>query len=181
MDAVVHLHLEEKGPMTRKRTFAALVIGLLTLVSFPGAGSSAAAETVPQPIAFSHKIHVSGYQLNCRFCHSSTNKSQFANLPPVEKCMMCHRSIATGNPEVKKVAQYWNAGKPIPWNKVIDVPNHVYFPHRKMVNAGIPCLTCHPGMDQAGTAVQKLEFGMGFCMDCHRKKKVSIDCWTGHY
>ena len=38
-----------------------------------------------------------------------------------------------------------------------------------------------PLQDQAGTAVQKLEFGMGMCMECHRKKKVSIDCWKCHY
>jgi len=67
--------------MTRKRTFAAFCIALLPLSLFLGAGSSAAAETVPQPIAFSHKIHVTDYKLNCRFCHSSTNKSQYANLP----------------------------------------------------------------------------------------------------
>jgi hypothetical protein len=172
--------------MARNRAMAAFALRIVSRAFLLSAGllhlaGSALAEAIPQPIAFSHKIHVTGYKLNCRFCHSSTNKSQFANLPSVEKCMMCHRSIATDRPEVKKVAQYWNEKKPIPWNKVVDVPNHVYFPHKKMVNAGIPCLTCHPGMDQAGTAVQKLEFGMGFCMDCHRKKKVSIDCWTCHY
>ena len=167
--------------MIRKRTHAALAVALLSLALLLAAGHASAADIVPQPIAYSHKIHVTGYKMNCRFCHSSTNKSQFANLPSVEKCMMCHRSIATDHPEVKKVAQYWKEKKPIPWNKVIDVPNHVYFPHKKMVNAGIPCLTCHPGMDQAGTAVQNLEFGMGFCMDCHRKKKVTIDCWKCHY
>jgi len=43
--------------------------------------------------------------------------------------MMCHRSIATDKPEVKKVAQYWNERRNrFPWNKVIDLPNHVYFP-----------------------------------------------------
>jgi hypothetical protein len=171
--------------MARKRTTAALALPIVSLALLFSAGlllaGAASAETVPQPIAFSHKIHVTDYKLNCRFCHSSANKSQYANLPSVEKCMMCHRSIATDKPEVKKVAQYWKEKKPIPWNKVIDFPNHSYFPHRKMVNAGIPCLTCHPGMDQAGTAEQKLEFGMGWCMECHRKKKVTIDCWKCHY
>lgn len=167
--------------MTRNRTIAALVIGFLPLVLFLGTGSSAAAETVPQPIAFSHKIHVTGYKLNCRFCHSSANKSQYAIVPSVEKCMMCHRSIATGNPEVKKVARYWNEKKPIPWNRVTELPDFVYFPHFRMVAYGkIPCLTCHPGMDQAGTAVQRLEFGMGWCLQCHRIRGVSIDCWTCH-
>ena len=173
--------------MARKCTTAAPALPIVSfgLLLFAGilfpAGCAFAAEIVPQPIAFSHKVHATDYKLNCRFCHSSANKSQYANLPPVEKCMMCHRSIAIDKPEVKKIAQYWNGKKPIPWNKVIDVPNHVYFPHRKMVNAGIPCLTCHPGMDRAGTAVQKLEFGMGMCMECHRKRNVTIDCWKCHY
>lgn len=167
--------------MTRKRTLAAWIIGLLPLALFLAAGSSAAADAVPQPIAFSHKIHATDYKLNCRFCHSAANKSQYANIPPVEKCMMCHRSIATDNPEVKKVARYWNEKKPIPWVRVTDLPEFTYFPHFRMVEYGkIPCLTCHPGMDQAGTAVQRLEFGMGWCLQCHRSRGVSIDCWTCH-
>ncbi|MBP2673164.1 MAG: hypothetical protein H6Q84_4 [Deltaproteobacteria bacterium] len=166
--------------MIRKRQLASRALTILALLLlFPA--DVLPADPAPQPIAFSHKIHVTGNGLECRFCHSSANKSQYANIPSVQKCMMCHRTIATDKPEVRKVAQYWKEKKPIPWIKAIDVPNHVYFPHRKMVNAGIACLTCHPGMDQAGVAEQKLEFGMGMCMDCHRKKKVSIDCWTCHY
>ena len=118
--------------MARRPFNAAIPLACLALTLFLSAGA-AFAETVPQPIAFSHKIHVTDYQLNCRFCHSSTNKSQYANLPSVEKCMMCHRSIATDKPEVKKVAQYWNGKKPIPWNKVIDVPNHVYLDRKSVV------------------------------------------------
>jgi len=49
-----------------------------------------------------------------------------------------------------------------------------------MVNAGSrasPATRDGP----AETAVQKLEFAMGMCMECHRKKKVTIDCWKCHY
>ena len=167
--------------MNRKHIPAALIIGLLPLVCLLAAGSFATAETAPQPIAFSHKIHATDYKLNCRFCHSNANKSQYAGIPSVEKCMMCHRSIATDNPEVKKVAKYWNEKQPIPWNRVTDLPDFVYFPHFRMVEYGkVPCLTCHPGMDRAGTAVQRLEFGMGWCLQCHRSRGVSIDCWTCH-
>jgi len=167
--------------MTRAHALAALAVGLLPLAIFLAAGSSAGAETLPQPIAFSHKIHVTDYKLDCRFCHSSANKSRFANIPPVEKCMMCHRSIATEKPEVKKVAKYWAEKKSIPWNRVTELPDFVYFPHFRMVAYGkIPCLTCHPGMDRAGIAVQRLEFGMGWCLQCHRGRGVSIDCWTCH-
>ena len=110
--------------MARNRAMAAFALRIVSLAFLLSAvllhlAGSALAETVPQPIAFSHKIHVTDYKLNCRFCHSSTNKSQYANLPPVEKCMMCHRSIASDRPEVKKVARYWDEKKPIPWNKVV--------------------------------------------------------------
>jgi len=67
--------------MTRKHILATLAIALLPLALILAAGYAFAAETVPQPIAFSHKIHVTDYKLHCRFCHSSTNKSQYANLP----------------------------------------------------------------------------------------------------
>ncbi|GAB4373134.1 MAG: hypothetical protein Kow00128_22500 [Deltaproteobacteria bacterium] len=159
-----------------------LVILLLplafSLLSGPFPDARAA---TPQPIAYSHRIHVTGYRIDCRFCHSSARKTKYAGIPPVSKCMICHRSIAVNSPEVKKLAKFWKEKKPIPWNRVIDFPDHTYFPHYRMVGAGISCLECHPGMDRAGTAVQKRTLSMGFCMGCHRSRGVSIDCWTCHY
>ncbi len=134
----------------------------------------------PQPIRYSHKVHVTVNRIDCRFCHSSAMKTASAGIPSVEKCMNCHRVVAVDNPEVKKIAQYWSEKKPIPWNRVTELPDFVYFPHYRMVNAGIPCLTCHPGLDKADAAVQRQEFTMGFCLKCHRSRGVSIDCWTCH-
>ncbi len=147
---------------------------------FLSAPAAVPAETV-QPIRYSHKVHVTQNRIDCRFCHSSATKSKYAGIPSVEKCMICHRVIAVDHPEVKKIAQYWRDKKPIPWNRVTEFPDHSYFPHYRMVNAGVPCLECHPGMDRVSVAEQKREFTMGFCMACHRKRKVSIDCWTCHY
>ena len=164
--------------MLRTREHAFIGIALFVLVL---AAASADAAPKPQPIQYSHKIHVTDNKIDCQFCHSSARRSKYAGIPSVEKCMNCHRVIAVGSPEVKKIAQYWNDGKAIPWNRVTELPDHSYFPHYRMVNAGVPCLLCHPGMDKAGVAVQNREFTMGFCMDCHRKRGVSIDCWTCHY
>ena len=47
--------------MTRKRVPAVLAIALLQLAILLDAGYAFASETVPQPIAFSHKIHVTDY------------------------------------------------------------------------------------------------------------------------
>ncbi len=166
--------------MTRKRPLTASAAPFLILALLFPTGT-AWADPLPQPIAFPHMVHVTGYGFDCLYCHSSADKSQYANIPSVWKCMTCHRTIATDKPEVEKLARYWQEKKPVPWNKVIDVPNHVYFPHWKMVNAKVACLTCHPGMEHAWVAEQKREFGMGMCMDCHRIRKASIDCWTCHY
>ena len=98
----------------------------------------------------------------------------------MEKCMICHRAIAVDSPEIQKVAQYWKDKKPIPWNRVTDLPDHTYFPHFRMVNAGVACLDCHPGIDKADIAVQRQEFTMGFCLKCHKSRGVSIECWSCH-
>jgi len=167
-------------PRSRPNPFPAAVFPALLLFLLSGVVSPARAETA-QPIRYSHKVHVTDHKIDCRFCHTSARKTKYAGIPSVEKCMICHRSVAVDNPEVKKVAGYWKEKKPIPWNRVIDFPDHTYFPHYRMVNAGVPCLECHPGMDKAGTAVQERNLSMGFCMKCHRSRGVSIDCWTCHY
>jgi ribosomal protein L37AE/L43A len=136
--------------------------------------------TAPQPILYSHNIHATRNGIACPFCHFNALRGNSAGIPSVGKCMSCHRVIAAGNPEVGKVARFFSEKKPIPWNRVTELPDHVYFPHYKMVNAGIACLHCHPGMDKVDTAVQTQAFTMGWCMDCHRKRSVSIDCWTCH-
>ena len=164
--------------MLRPRQQAVIAAPLLVLALICAVVAAHAQPS--QPIRYSHKVHVADNGIDCRFCHSSASKSTSAGIPSVEKCMICHRVIAVDHPEVQKVAQYWKEKKPIPWNRVTELPDHTYFPHKRMVNAGVACLTCHPGIDKAEAAVQKQEFTMGWCMDCHRKRGVSIDCWTCH-
>lgn len=164
--------------MLRPRLQAAIAVSLFVL-SLAGAAAVAQGQ-ISQPIAYSHKVHVTTYKIDCRFCHSSAAKATSAGIPSVEKCMICHRVIAVDRPEIQKVAQYWKEKKPIPWNRVTELPDYVYFPHMRMVNAGVACLTCHPGIDQAEGAVQKREFTMGWCLDCHKKRGVTQECWSCH-
>lgn len=64
---------------------------------------------------------MTGYKLDCRFCHAYAGKSASAGIPSAAKCMMCHRVIATDLPETRKLAQYWKEQKPIPWIRVTDL------------------------------------------------------------
>ncbi|HET6349638.1 MAG TPA: cytochrome c3 family protein, partial [Candidatus Krumholzibacteria bacterium] len=82
-----------------------------------------------QPINFSHQIHVGRLNLECLFCHDTADKSYYAGVPSVQKCMSCHSAVATDKPEIQKLTKYWNDKQPIPWNRVhrIRIRNHVYF------------------------------------------------------
>src|SRR5256885_2911149 len=40
-----------------------------------------------QPVPFSHKHHVSGIGIDCRYCHTSVEDSSFAGIPPTKTCM----------------------------------------------------------------------------------------------
>src|SRR5438105_2786967 len=53
------------------------------------------AEGVPvgQPVPFSHQHHVAGLGIDCRYCHTSAEKSRFAGLPATETCMTCHSQV----------------------------------------------------------------------------------------
>lgn len=151
---------------------------ILAVFLLPALPARAAAPE--QPIRFSHARHVRDLRIDCRFCHASASKSASAGVPSVEKCMGCHRSAARDNPEVRKVAAASKDGKPVAWIRVTGLPDHVHFPHFRMVGAGIACLHCHPGLDRAEGAEQRVEFTMGWCMKCHRQRGASIDCWTCH-
>ena len=45
---------------------------------------------------------------------------------------------------------------------------------------GGKCATCHDDMTKQTTAERKVNLNMGFCINCHVKKQVSIDCVTCH-
>ena len=45
---------------------------------------------IDQPVPFSHKHHVTGMGIDCRYCHTTVEESAFAGVPPTETCMTCH-------------------------------------------------------------------------------------------
>ena len=51
----------------------------------------------PQPVPFSHQHHVAGLGIDCRYCHTSVETSNFAGIPPTKTCMNCHSQIWTGS------------------------------------------------------------------------------------
>lgn len=170
-----------------------------------------------QPIEFPHSVHAGINGIDCKYCHNSVDKSKSAGLPTVNVCMNCHKQINGNTPEQQaKIAKIYEAAgfnpegggsyngktKPIVWNKVHALPDHVYFPHSQhVVVGGIDCKQCHGDMTQQKEVAKiqpveelnKIEgnvqltrptLTMGWCIECHGEKEIStgpIDSKGGGY
>src|ERR1051325_6033539 len=60
---------------------------------------------VEQPVPFSHRHHVSGLGIDCRYCHTSVEIARTAGLPATETCMTCHSQIWTNAAMLAPVRQ----------------------------------------------------------------------------
>lgn len=123
---------------------------------------------IEQPVAFSHEHHVSGLGINCLYCHTSVEKSDFAGMPPTQTCMSCHSQVWANAESLQLVRDSQEKGEPIPWVRVYDLPDYTYFDHSIHVNKGVGCETCHGRVDQMQLTSKANTLYMTWCLDCHR-------------
>jgi hypothetical protein len=121
-----------------------------------------------QPVPFSHAHHVGDEGLDCRYCHTSVETSGFANVPPTKTCMNCHAQIWNTSPTLEPVRDSFRTDRSIPWTRVHDLPDFVYFDHSIHVNKGVGCESCHGRVDQMPLTRQVASLQMEWCLDCHR-------------
>ena len=149
-----------------------------------------------QPLAYSHKLHAGELQIQCEYCHSNARRSIHAGVPATGTCMNCHKMVdATDRPELQKLQKYYETGEPIPWVKVHDLPDFVYFSHKRHVLGGVECAECHGDMTQVTVAPRVSTLRMGWCLDCHKnhpkvdenygagaelRRAELKDCWNCH-
>ncbi len=170
-----------------------------------------------QPIQFWHSIHVCENEVDCQYCHSSASKSKHAGIPSTNVCMNCHKGVKNGSrwgeKELGKIyeaigfdpatGQYIEdyEEKPVKWNKVHNLPDHVYFNHQQhVVVGGLECQNCHGDVatfksgrlapveeinqliDQYPSLIQlsKPTLTMGWCIECHNKASIDLAS-SGYY
>ena len=160
-----------------------------------------------QPIAFPHDIHAGQNGIDCKYCHNSVTESKSAGLPTVNVCMNCHKQITGADEQVAKIQKIYDAAgwdgqqytgetKPIVWNKVHNLPDHVYFNHRQhVVVGGVDCKQCHGDMTKMNEVAKvqtvselneidgnvqltKSTLTMGWCIECHQEKEISSGVLT---
>ena len=113
-----------------------------------------------QPIYFSHKIHAGEQKIDCQLCHSSAKYGKVSEIPSMNVCMNCHRSVSEYNgkyiepgkdkafydAEIQKIyaatgwdpatQQYTGKTTPVEWTRIHNMPDFVYFNHSQHVVAG---------------------------------------------
>ena len=159
---------------------------------------------VEQPIDFPHDRHAgdpskvnpdgkTGDGINCMYCHTFARRSLTSGIPPLRKCIGCHQNIPSvrDTPRIVKLFEYWDAGKPIPWKKVHDLPDYVRFNHERHIQRFVfkqerpykeVCGYCHGDIASMGVARRVRTLSMGFCVNCHKKNHALDSTFTkaGH-
>lgn len=121
-----------------------------------------------QPVPFSHRHHANDLGIDCRYCHTSVEKSPFAGLPATEICMTCHSQIWTNSSMLAPVRDSYRTNTSIPWVRVNALPEFVYFDHSIHIAKGIGCTTCHGPIGSMSLTYAGAELKMSWCIDCHR-------------
>jgi hypothetical protein len=145
-----------------------LFLGFVVFTLMRSSWATKQGEFVEQPIQFSHAHHVGGIGLDCRYCHTSVEKSSFAGIPPTKTCMNCHSQLWTNAPILEPVRASLRDNKNLTWIRVNDLPDFVYFNHQIHIRQGVGCATCHGQVDKMPLMNQAASLLMEFCLDCHR-------------
>lgn len=155
-----------------------LGLGAIVLTGFAGLASAMTYvrtpwntgqyDAVDQPVEFDHRHHVIDDEIDCLYCHSGAEVSDYAGVPSSELCMGCHSQIWNESPLLETVRRSYFSGKAIPWNRVHDLPDFVYFNHAVHVRGGVGCVACHGRVDQMARVYKVAPLNMGWCLDCHQ-------------
>ena len=127
-----------------------------------------------QPVPFSHKHHVGDIGLDCRYCHTSVEKSAFAGIPATKVCMNCHSQLWRSSEMLAPVRDSFRTGKPLKWTRVHDLPDYVYFNHSIHVKKGVACASCHGRVDRMPLMWRENTLLMEWCVNCHRNPKPHL-------
>jgi hypothetical protein len=127
-----------------------------------------------QPVPFSHKHHVKDDGIDCRYCHTSVEKSGFAGLPTTHTCMSCHSKLWLNSSMLEPVRVSYATDKSLEWTRVNAVPGFVYFDHSIHINKGIGCTTCHGPIGEMPLTYRANTLYMRWCIDCHKNPALHV-------
>ncbi len=164
----------------------ALALAAAMYLGASGAFASGAAPP-PQPFEFNHKVHAGEEHIGCTSCHVYAERGPVAGVPSMARCQGCHKFVKEDkerprlDAQLKALSAFLQEGKAVEWRRVHRLPDHVVFTHEKHVVIGhLQCRECHGAVEEMETVRQVSPLTMGWCLECHHRKKAPADCWTCH-
>jgi len=148
------------------------VVALLTYVFAPQ--TSAIGYEPPQPVPYSHAMHVGQMGMDCRYCHDKVELGAPATIPSAATCMNCHASVRTQSDKLAAVRAAYEQDQPLRWVRIHDLPDFVYFNHSAHVGIGVACIECHGRIDRMEVVSQQKPLNMGWCLECHREPETRL-------
>jgi hypothetical protein len=126
-----------------------------------------------QPVPFSHKHHVYGLNLDCRFCHATVEQAAFAGMPDTETCMTCHSQIWKDAPLLAPVRESLAKQTPLRWNRVNQTPDFVF------LTTVFTCITGLAARPATASLIKCRSRGnrtlyMKWCLECRRAPEKFI-------
>lgn len=135
---------------------------------------------VEQPLPYSHRTHLS-LGLQCRDCHAIAEPGFLAGYPAETTCMSCHVAVKAESPHIQRLAAFAADSTPVPWRRVYQVPDFVWFSHAAHVeDAAVACETCHGPVATRDALFQEKPTTMASCMECHAINNAPNDCDLCH-
>ena len=146
----------------------ALAVAFTLAWRWSAAGPIPGHTPIEQPVPFSHKHHAGDDGIDCRYCHTSVERSAFAGMPSTQICLTCHSQLFRDAPMLQPLHESARSGRPIAWNRIHDLPDFVYFDHSIHVAKGVACTECHGPVDQMPLTWRHASLEMQWCLACHR-------------
>ena len=127
-----------------------------------------------QPVPYSHALHVGQLGMDCRYCHTGVEVAAIAAIPPTQTCMNCHSKVRANSEKLIPIRESYATGMPVPWIRVHDLPDFVYFDHSAHIRRGVGCVSCHGRIDTMEVVFQAEALSMGWCLKCHRSPEQHL-------
>src|ERR1700694_3772346 len=156
---------------------AGILAGTILIAAYSLDGGSYTTDVAvvkDQPVPYSHKHHITDDGIDCRYCHTSVEKSAVAGLPATEICMSCHSQIWSNAAILEPVRASFRTGESLQWTRVHDLPDFVYFNHSIHINKGIGCASCHGRVDLMPLMYKENTLYMNWCLECHRNPEKFV-------
>lgn len=155
---------------------ATVLVGLVAFAALFGNSTytTRVGWTQAQPVPFSHLHHAGELGIDCRYCHSTVEIAAAAGLPSTQVCMTCHSQLWTQAEMLAPVRASLAENRPLPWRRVANVPDYVFFDHAIHIGRGVACVDCHGRIDRMPLTFRAQPFQMQWCLDCHRDPRAAL-------